>query len=330
MVILTNFERFPLRWRSKDGIEGESQVVRSADEMLQAAKQKPDAIILVNGDTRLTFQLASRLLFAARPAVVSVDLILRRPRSIRAAVLQHWKRFLLRRVDHFIHYFSDLRGYERFFGIGPDRSSFTPFKANLADHGFPPGSTEGEYILCLGRTLRDYDTFFTAVEQLPYPAAIARPNIELMREHGARFTRAMGYLPKNVCVLEDNGSDEAMANLLRKAKIVVVPILKESMAASGCSTCLNAMWFGKPVIGTEGPGFSDIFHDGEALWIPAEDPAALRDTIRHVQENNALRKQLALAGHRYGLAAGGEQELFQRIIDRVALWYRTEYLLRRR
>ena len=322
MIILTNFARFPLRWRAADGTAGESRIFASADEFLNAAGQQPEAILLTNCDPALTFRLARRLWFRKRPALVAVDLVLRRPRSLRGGLLISWKRLLLRRVDHFIHYFSDVRGYEKTFGIGPDRSSFIPFKANLYDRDVQIESWEGEYVLCAGRTLRDYDSFFDAMESLPYPAVISRPNFELMREHGARFSRRLEDLPNNVRVVDDDGSDQAMANLLRGAKMVVVPILRESMAASGCSTCLNAMLFAKPVIGTEGPGFSDIFHNGEVLCVPPEDAAALREAIRRMWEDVELRDRIAAAGHQYGLMAGGEQQLFQRVIDRVVEWGR--------
>jgi glycosyltransferase involved in cell wall biosynthesis len=118
-------------------------------------------------------------------------------------------------------------------------------------------------------------------------------------------------------VLADDGSDEAMANLLRRAKIVVVPVLQESIAASGCSTCLNAMLFGKPVIGTAGPGFSDTFTQGEVLCVPPENTAALRDAIRRLWEDDELRNHIAATGAEYGRMAGGEQQLFQRVLDDV-------------
>jgi glycosyltransferase involved in cell wall biosynthesis len=318
LLVLTNFARFPLRWQTGSGTSGESRILSSAEEFLNAAASNPEAVLLINCDPALTLGLARRLFFQKKPRLVAVDLVLRRPRSLRARLLNLWKRLLLRRVDHFIHYFNDLSGYQKLFGIGPVRSSFVPFKANLFDRSVNKESAAGEYVLCAGRTLRDYDSFFSAMEQLPYPAAISRPNFDLLREHGARFRRSLEQLPENVRVIEDDGSDEALADLLRKAKIVVVPVLKESMAASGCSTCLNAMLFGKPVIGTEGPGFSDIFTQGEVLCVPPEDAAALRDAIRRLWEDNQIRNRTAAAGREYGLIAGGEQQLFQRVLEDVA------------
>lgn len=165
----------------------------------------------------------------------------------------------------------------------------------------------------------DFDTFFDAIEQSGYPAAIAQPNFVSLREHGARFSRPLDELPPNVRLLPDDFSSEAQKSILRRARIVVLPILKSSLVASGISTCLNAMLAGKCVIGTEGPGTSDIFK-GEILTAPPENASALASVIRLAWENDELRRRTAEAGQRYARALGGESELYQRIIDDIDGW----------
>jgi hypothetical protein len=78
---------------------------------------------------------------------------------------------------------------------------------------------------------------------------------------------------------------------------------------------------GKCVIGSEGPGMTDIFTRGEILAVPPEDPVALREMIGRAWEDQALRDSTATAGHAYALEAGGEGELYQRIIDQLVAWY---------
>ena len=328
MIIFTNFDNFPSRWQTKEGVTGETRILRSASAIAKAARRAPKSIALINCNPPMVYGLAARSLTApgGRPALVAVDLVLRRPRSVRSWLLHPFRRFLLSRVDHFFHYFKDLRGYDSIFGVGPDRSSFVPFKANLFERVDFQNVPPGEYVLCLGRTLRDYDTFFEAIEKLPLPAAIARPDRHLMKRHGARFSRPLDRLPKNVRILEDDGSPEAMAEIIRSAKIVVIPILPESMAASGCSTCLNAMLFKKCIIGTEGPGFSDVFENHEVLCVPPKDPVSLAQAIQDLWENDDRRESMAARGFEYAVSAGGEQDLFQRLIDRVIPWFQNEYL----
>jgi glycosyltransferase involved in cell wall biosynthesis len=316
--MVTNFARFPRRWESANGIEGESIDAKSAAEF--RSHTGVGTVWLLNGETSLVLQLASRKLVSREaPPLIVADLVLRLPDRIADRMLLPAKRLALSRVDHFIHYFRDLRGMESAFGIGPDRSSFVPFKVNFLDRYSIEPSPEGDYVLCLGRSMRDFDTFFDAIETLPYPAAITTPDRDLFARHGTRFTRDFDKLPPNLQVLEDDGSDGAMIRIVRGAKLVVLPVLKSSIVASGISTALNAMILDRCVVGSEGPGMSDVF-DEEIITARPEDPADLACAIRRVWEDPVLRRRTAAAGRRYALAAGGEPELYQRIVDRVALW----------
>jgi glycosyltransferase involved in cell wall biosynthesis len=233
------------------------------------------------------------------------------------------KRFLLSKVDHYIHHFKDLRAYGEVFGIRLDRSSFVPFKVNLSDHHRLEPRPGGDYVLCFGRSMRDFDTFFTAMESVPYPGAIARPNLIELKRNCAKFTRPLDRLPRNIRLLEDDGSESAQIRILSGAKFLVLPILEGSMAASGISTCLNAMMLGKCVVGSEGPGMTDVFSSGEILSVPPEDPTALARAIRQAWEDDALRTRTAAAGYAYAVGVGGERELYARIIDQVTTWCAT-------
>jgi len=321
MLIVTNFRSFPLSWTASSGETGQSAAATSYRDFVRY-RNRPDAVYLVNCHARLTFQLAAAaLLPGPHPPLISVDLILRRPAGLLARLSVSVKRFLLSHVDRFIHYFRDVRAYREIFGIGEDRSSFVPFKSNLSDRHRIGPLEEGEYVLCFGRSLRDFDTFFAAMDTLPFPGAIARPDPEELRRHSARFSRSLDALPKNVRVLEDDGSEDAQLRILGDAKLVVLPILRSSIVASGISTCLNAMMLGKCVIGSEGPGMTDIFTRGEILAVPPEDPVALREMIARAWGDQQLRDSTAAAGHTYALEAGGERELYQRIIDQLVAWY---------
>lgn len=321
MRIVTNFARFPARWKAAPGLEGTSVPAAGVGQFLRHRGR--GTVWLVNCDPGLTLRLAA--VKAGAPWIgsrlVAADLVLRAPRPGMSRMAHPLRRLLLSKVDHFVHYFRDLTGYTREFGVSAERSSFVPFKVNLHGRFAMAPDSEGEYILCLGRSMRDFDTFFDAMEQLPYPAAITRPAPDLMRQHGARFTRGLDALPSNVRILEDDGSDEAMVRAVRGAKMVVLPILKTSLVASGISTCLNAMSLGKCIIGSEGPGMLDVFENGEVLAAPPENAPALAAVMRRAWEDEELRKRTAAAGYRYAQQQGGEAELYRRLIDQVAYWY---------
>jgi glycosyltransferase involved in cell wall biosynthesis len=257
-----------------------------------------------------------------RKPIVAVDLVLRRPKTFPARLAALVKRLLLARIDHFIHYFRDLDGYSSWYGITPQRSSFVPFKPNLRYRYEPrldlPG---GDYVLCFGRSLRDYDTFFDAMQGLPFPGAIPAPDMGALREHESRFTRPLDRLPANIRILDDDGSQESMIRAIEAAKIVALPMLSSTLAASGISVYLNAMLLGRPVVISSGPGVSDLLTD-QAVMVPPEDAASLRDAIARVWADDALRARLIHSGREYALSLGGEPELRARVRESALAWLR--------
>ena len=320
MLILTNFDRFPSQWTSETGQSGSAEIAKTLGDFFKGSR-KAD-LLMINCDVAITLRLCALFLVCPwlRKPIVAVDLVLRKPKTFRAKMTAWLKRILLGRVDLFVHYFNDITGYERYYGIGEGRSVFVPFKPNIRYRLAVSPSPEGRYILCLGRSMRDYDTFFTAVETLPWPAAIPAPDFEQLKRHEARFTRRPDQLPQNVEVLEDDGSVESMFRILESARLVVLPILKTSICASGVSTYLNAMLMKKCVILTDGPGASDVLTD-QALICASEDPDALASAIRKAWEDEALLHRTAEAGYNYALSLGGEPELRQRVIDAVCRYF---------
>jgi glycosyltransferase involved in cell wall biosynthesis len=324
MLLLTNSPPcVPANWTASTGERGQSRVLTGFSDFVRQLSAS-DAII-VNCDPSLTLKLAA--LFTAFPfmrrPLIAVDIVLRQPApEVSGRMAGRLKRFLFRRVDHFIHHFKDLHLYQHFFGIGPERSSFVPFKPNIRyQHAVPPDS-EGEYVLCFGRSLRDYDTFLDAMERIPYPGAVPKPDFSTLRQHGSRFTRSMDRLPKNVRMLEDDGSSHALVRILAKARIVVLPILRTSLLA-GISTYLNAMYMGKCVILSEGPGCSDVLTGQQCLFVVPEDPEALARRITEAWENDQLRIETAGRGFQYAVSLGGAPQLQQRVLDKAIAFLRS-------
>jgi glycosyltransferase involved in cell wall biosynthesis len=317
MLIVHNFRAFPEKWKTAAGQPGTSiHAGQKADAFLEH-RRNPDAVFVVNGNVALVMELAARMFAGARRPLIAVDLVLREPEDVAARLELPLKKALLHRVDRFIHYFRDLRGLTRVYGIGPEHSSYVPFKVNLADrHALSP-EPEGEYALCFGRSMRDFDTFLEAMERLPdIPGAITRPDPQVFAKHHARFTRPISAIPANVCVLDDDRTEESEIRILRNARLVVLPILASSLVASGISTCLNAMFLEKCVIGSEGPGMSDIF-TSEILLFPPENAQRMAETIRRAWDDSDLRRATAASGRGFALQVGAEPELYQRIIEEV-------------
>jgi glycosyltransferase involved in cell wall biosynthesis len=323
MRVLTNTVRFPERWQSEStGLEGTALVCNRFGDFVRHLHRCD--MVLVNCDPPLTFRLCALFTlfpFLRKPLVVN-DLVLRTPLTLRARLVRPVKKLLLRRVDRFIHHFLDLEGYRKYFGIGPERSSYTPSKPNFRYRNRYAVSSEGSYILCYGRSERDYDTLFEAVSHLPYPVVIPQPDFAKMRYHRSRFTWPLSKLPPNVRIAADDGSTEGLIRLIEGAKLVVLPIVKSRIGPSGIGTYMNVMLLEKCTIISGGVSTSDVLTD-QALLVPPEDPDALADTIRRAWEDDALRIRTAQAGRRYAEECGGEPDVHRRFFELALQWYQS-------
>ncbi len=319
MLILTNFQRFPQSWQTSSGKTGQALMLpSSAWEFFRHSKQAD--LIIINCDVALAMKLAALYLlvpFVRRP-ILGHDIVLRKPLTAKTRWMLPLKRFLLSRIDHFSLHFRILDGYQKHFGIQPSRVSYLPSKPNIRYRHEYQVSPDGEYILCFGRSERDYDTFFQAMEQLPeLPAVIPPPNFPAFKRHAARFSRDVKHLPPNVRIVDDDGSVPSLIRIIEKARLVVLPIVASRIAPSGIGTYLNAMLMGKCVITSEGVATSDVLLHGEAVLVPPENADALAEAIRRVWEDKELRERTAEAGRKYSEACGGEPELRQRVLDRA-------------
>lgn len=318
MLILTNFLRFPAKWTTSSGVSGEALMLKKPWDFLKHSRRAD--LVIINCDVELTLWLSAYyLLFPwLRRPIMAHDIVLRKPMTFRARMISIVKRFLLSYVDHYSLHFTNLDGYQKHWGIGPSRASYLPSKPNIRYRYEYKVSPEGEYILCFGRSERDYDSFFLAMEQLPeLPAVIPPPHIAQLRRHATRFSRSLDELPKNVRVVEDDGSVESLIGIIEKAKLVILPIVASRIAPSGIGTYLNAMLMGKCVITSHGVATTDVLTGGEALLVEPEDPEALAAMIRRAWNDNALRLRTAEAGRVYSENCGGEPELRQRVLDRA-------------
>jgi hypothetical protein len=274
-----------------------------------------DVVLIECGD-ELLFRSAAY--YAMRPwlpkFLVAADLVLRKPLSWVARGSALAKRGLLSQVDHFIHFFRDVDGYAAHFGITAERSSYVPFKVNSWGEVPPSLAHSEDYVYAAGLSLRDYHTFVRVVGDLGIPAAMSEFAFRNFERPKGTSAIPRESLPPNLTLLPDSGGHEDFLTALARAKVVVVPTLKVSMCASGISTYLEAMYLGKAVIVSEGPGASDVLTD-QALLVPAEDYDALRRAIRTVWDDDGLRRRLGASGHAYALSLGGKQEMMQRLIE---------------
>lgn len=272
-------------------------------------------VVLLNNDSRrlLGFCLLRYFWPFQRCRLVSVDIVLVHPGGFRQRLVARLKRVLLRKVDHFIHYFLDLGEYSSIYGISWASSSYVPFKVNLTR--LPPIeelSADGQSLVVAGRSNRDLRTFLEAMRQLSYPAVVLYHDLSLMKQHGTELD--LDSWPGSIQAIDFLGRYETWLDHIRRAKLVVLPILPISLSASGISTYLVAMAFRKCVIITEGPATRGLLSD-QAIIVPPADPVALARAIRQAWEDNQLREKIADAGRRYAEQLGAEDRLLRDIVE---------------
>jgi glycosyltransferase involved in cell wall biosynthesis len=312
MRILTNFMNAPDEIEIAPGVRA---AITRAETWRDFKGQLRDCDLLVIDcrDALLQRTCEQFMLFPwTKKPLVAVDIVLRRPDDIKSRMKAILKRALFSRIDHYIHYFRDLSGYVRYFGIGSERSSFVPFKVNNLHIELPPADFAEDYIIAVGRSLRDYDTYIRAIEGLSYPAVLSEYCFTAFEGRDASFRWTLENVPPNLRIVRDSGQREEFVRYMAKARIVVIPTQASSLCASGLSSYLDAMWLGKCVIVSHGPGASDLLTD-QAILIPPHDATALREAIRTAWENDELRRRIAESGKQYAASLGGEPELLQRI-----------------
>jgi glycosyltransferase involved in cell wall biosynthesis len=273
-------------------------------------------VLLLNGSTkRLLVVCLLRWLFPfVRFRLVSLDVVLSPPSGWRERLGAKLKRFLFRRVDLFIHYFRDLTGYERWYGVSPAKSVYIPFKVNLAG-AIPDWDAvreDGDYVLTAGQSRRDLETFAAAMRLVPYPGIVLYHDPEGMKGHGTNLDQI--NFPPNVRCVDYQGCETTWAEYFRKARIVAVPILPDAISASGITTYLLAMALGRCVVVTDGPATRGILSE-EALLVPPADPEEMAQAITWAWENDWLRRGIAQAGWEYAVRLGDESRLLWDILE---------------
>jgi glycosyltransferase involved in cell wall biosynthesis len=285
-----------------------------------------DVLILNTDPQRLMLACALKwVLPFTRFRIVSVDLIVRTPRSLRARARTIAQTILFKRVHRFIFYFKDLRGCRKFYGIGADRAVFVPFKVNALEsikRRIAAGAVhEGEYVMCAGRTMRDVNTFVEAMRQAGCPGILHQQPKDLMVAHGT--TTWDGELPANLkLVVDESNSHDVFLDYVAKAKLVVIPRYKHDIGPAGIATYLIAMAMNKCVIVSDGPGVGDVLTD-EASIVPPEDVQQLAKEIQLLWNDDAKRKATASRGRKYADVVDGDDRLYRDIL-RVSFAALTE------
>lgn len=263
-------------------------------------------------NSELLFIFMAKIFYRQRVMTFTFDLILKPPTTRRETLLARMKGRLLRAVDVFICIHKDVSGYERAYGVAPERCEYVPFKPNNWDLVEKVRVRDGDYVVGLGASQRDYRLLAEAVRGLDIPVKIVLPT-ESIKLHNADVGSFV--FPKNVEHIATRVDRMQWSRYIAESRLVVIPILPGVIQPAGISVYLEAMTLGKPVVVTRGASTEGILDDRLAVLVPPGDAQALRRAVVEVWNDEALRRRLGMAAGGYARSLGGHKRLIADIRD---------------
>ena len=242
-----------------------------------------------------------------RCKLVSLDLLLTLPVSLRDRLLCIIKALIFKKVYRFLVYTKNTDGYQRYFRIKPDKFLYVPYKVNALELINKAKVIDGKYVFCGGKSRRDFKTLFNAVRDLPFKVKIVTVVNTDLAKHGSYLDD--NNIPENVEIIRHDGSVGLFVEYMANARLVVLPIKKDCITQGGIAVYLMAMALRKCVIISSGPGADDILTENQAIIIPPGDPIALRDAIQKAFTDGTYRKSIAENGYLYASKLGGTDRL---------------------
>lgn len=208
------------------------------------------------------------------------------PNSFRWRLKRTITRFALGRVDRFIVYSSaEAELYSRELMLARERFRFVPFHTNIQEPILQPEFARGTYGFAAGRSLRDWKTFFAAIDGIDYEFVVVADG------------QSVRGLPRPANVrLHCDVPRSRYLELMQAARFVVVP-LHVSGRSAGQVVLLEGGALGKPIIASEVDGVRDyISSEINGLLVPPGDAGALRAAIHRFIADDPLCLRLATAG----------------------------------
>jgi glycosyltransferase involved in cell wall biosynthesis len=212
-----------------------------------------------------------------------------------------------RRVDTFVvHSTLEARAYPDWFGLPPERFVFVPLQAQGRSFDLDEDRV-APFIVAMGSAVRDYATLVEAVRGLAYPLVI------IAADHAVEHIA----MPPHVRVVSGI-TIEACYGYLQRARLSVIPI-SNLESASGQSTLIDSLAYGKATIATRCPGTVDYVDDGvDAILVPPKDVTAMRAAIERLWNDDAARARMGRAAITKVEAAFCDQAIarhLERILD---------------
>lgn len=173
-----------------------------------------------------------------------------------------------------------------------DDAFFAPDQAGKLDNFLGLDDQEKPVICAVGLEFRDYPTLMQAVRGLDVQVVIAAASPWSKREDST----ANQDVPENVLVRRFTQFE--LRELYARSVFLVMPLYTVNFQA-GVTALLEAMAMSKAVICSRTPGQTDVVVEGKTgIYVPPEDPTALRAAIEQLLQQPAEARRLGVNGRR--------------------------------
>lgn len=274
------------KWKRATTYTGSQQFHGYLGALLHAVRvafgwRKYDILITANIQHALLYCLVKRLWRFRAPRIMVLEARLDDPLpTVRWKVKRTLQRFAFQSVDLIcVSARQEIDLYGERLGLAASKFEFVPWHTNILEPTLIP--SDGGYVFSAGRTGRDWETFFGAVDGMPWKVVVV----------SSKALIRVNSLPQNVTAYFDIPYSEYL-ELLKNARVVIVP-LESHVYSSGQVAFLEAMALGKPVIATDVVGTKDYIKDGNnGLLVPPYSETDIRHAIQRLFNDDALSDRI--------------------------------------
>jgi len=146
---------------------------------------------------------------------------------------------------------------------------------------YEPATAVGRDVVCVGKSLRDFETLGRAASHTTAHVHIVCPR--------SAVTRAFAHFAKNVAVTTVDDRHllprSVVDAIIRDARAVAIPLSTTRLMA-GLWSLFDALGFAKPVIMTRHPAVPfDLEEGGVGRWVGLQDEAGWADALQYFEDN---------------------------------------------
>lgn len=160
-----------------------------------------------------------------------------------------------------------------------------------------PTAVATDMISTAGREMRDYGTLIQAMAGIDIKCHIAANAVAGKKDAWMADISNLDPAQYNITIGKKTYPE--LRAMYARSRFVVVPLYPTD-TDNGTTTILEAMAMGKAVICTRVRGQADVIQEGiTGMFVPPQDPRALREAIHYLWNNPEIAERMGRAGRKH-------------------------------